>query len=247
MQVFLDSGMTLKIKKCFFGRPRVRFLGHIVGSGYISVVPSKAEAIKVLPEPTTKKLLRGFLGMCGYYRSFLPCFSEIALPLTELTRGGHKGRISFDDSQRAAFVQLKDMLVSSTSLSSPVYDRPFLVQCDASDYAVGCCLAQLDDAGHERPLAFASAKFDDTQRRWSVLEKKAYAIVYAMKQFDHIIFGSRVELYTDYDPLQYIVNNSPKCMKLTRWALHLSRYDLKVHHKSGNLNINADCLSRLVI
>ena len=71
---FLNSGMTLKLKKCFFGRSQVQFLGHIVGSGGISVVHDKVEAIKSLPEPTTKKLLRGFLGMCGYYRAFLPFF-----------------------------------------------------------------------------------------------------------------------------------------------------------------------------
>ena len=243
---FLNSGMTLKLKKCFFGRPKVQFLGHMVGSGSISVVRSKVDAIKDLPEPTTKKLLRGFLGMCGYYRVFLPLFSDVAAPLSELTKGGKSGRISFDELQRAAFLRLKTMLSESTELSTPLYDRPFRIQCDASEYAVGGCLTQVDEGGHERPLGFTSSKLSDTQRRWSILEKEAYAVVFAMRQFDHIVFGSEIQIFTDHDPLQYMINNSPKCMKLTRWALHLSRYNIRIFHKSGINNTNADCMSRLI-
>jgi len=177
---------------------------------------------------------------------FLPQFADIAIPFTDLTKGGKTARIQFNGDSRAAFNKLKDVLCECAVLSTPRLDRPFHVQCDASEYAVGACLSQFDDDNRERPLAFVSAKLSDTQRRWSTLEKEAYAVVHALKQLDHIVFGGEIHIYTDHDPLQYIINNSPKCMKLTRWALHLSRYDLKVHYKAGKTNINADCLSRLI-
>ncbi len=246
LEEFKLSGMTLKLKKCFFARQKVQFLGHLVGGGVITPIQGKLDAIQRLPEPTTKKLLRSFLGMCNYYRSFIASFSEIALPLTKLTQGGKVARIHFSTEERHAFNALKEALMSSSVLGTPRYDRPFQIQCDASAYAVGCCLSQLDDDARERPIAFSSTKLSDTQTRWSTLEKEAYAVVFSFKQFDHIIFGSHVDVYTDHDPLQYMIDNSPKCSKLTRWALFLSRYDITIHHKAGVLNENADCLSRLV-
>jgi len=116
---FQELRLTLKLKKCYFGRPKVQFLGYIVGSGDISVVPDKIMAIQKMPEPVTKKLLSGFIGMCSYYRAFIPLFSDTALPLTELTKGGKTGRIAFNDSERAAFVRLKELLCSSQVLGSP--------------------------------------------------------------------------------------------------------------------------------
>ena len=83
-KIFLNCGMTPKLKKCFFSRPMVQFLGHYVESGTMSVVQNKIEAINNLPEP--------FLGMYGYYKNFLELFSDLAAPLTNLTQGGTLSR-----------------------------------------------------------------------------------------------------------------------------------------------------------
>jgi hypothetical protein len=191
-------------------------------------------------------MVRKFLAMCNYYRFFIPLFSDIALPLTELTKGRSTSRFILTDLQRASFEQLKASLCSSEVLTSPRYDRPFQIQCDASEYAVGYCLSQLDDQGRERPVAFASSKLSDVQRRWSVLEKESYAVIYALRQFDVIVFGSHIDLYSDHDPLSYMMNGSPKSAKMTRWSISLNRYDITIHYKQGVLNVNADCLSRLI-
>ena len=81
-----ESGLTLKLSKCQFGKPRVKFLGHMVGSGQRSVLPSKVQAIQDLPEPLNKKLLRTFLGMCSFYRPHIRNFAEISTPLTNLIK-----------------------------------------------------------------------------------------------------------------------------------------------------------------
>jgi len=236
--------MTLKFKKCFFARPTVQFLGHIVGSGKMSVVSGKITAIKALPEPSPKKYIRSFLGLC-YTIETIPLFSDTAAPLTELTKGGKVGSIKFTDHQLVE--QLKDKLCEGTSLAVPYYSKPFQIQCDASAYAIRWCFSQIDSHGQEQPLAFGSSKLSETQGRWSTIEKEAYAVVYALQQFEHIVFGSMIDLYTDHNPLQYIVINNTTCTKLTRWALHLSKFCLTIHHKSGVLNNNAECLSRLIL
>jgi hypothetical protein len=243
---FSDAGMTLKLSKCVFAKPNVQFIGHEVGSGKRSVVKSKVDAIRAVPEPHNKKLLRSFLGMVNFYRNYIPNYSDIALPLTELTKQTHGSAVRFTDEERAAFILLKDRLCASVSLNSPRLDRPFIVRTDASDYAVGACLAQLADDGEEVPIAFASAKLSDVQTRWSTIEKEAYAVIFALQKFDVWIYGSRIELYSDHNPLKYLVSCAPRSAKLTRWALSLSRYDIHVHHIKGVENISADFLSRCI-
>jgi len=148
--------------------------------------------------------------------------------------------------KRAAFEELKAKLCNSTALGTPDYTRPFQIQTDASDQAVAGCLSQKSDDGVERPLGFASTKLTEVQKRWSTIKKEAYAVVFALQKFEHIVYASHKELYTDNNPLVYIKNNSVTCNELTRWAMHLSRYDITVHHKKGVDNSNADYLSRAV-
>ena len=182
--------------------------------------------------------------MCTFYRVYIPHYAEIALPLTELTKNKQANKIKFDDTQRAAFQNLKTQLCKCTALYSPQLNKPFIVRTDASDSAIGASLSQLDEYGNERPIAFASCKLNDTQKRWSTIEREAYAVIYALKKFDVWIYGSHIDLYTDHNPLQYLISCVPQSSKLTRWALSLTRYDISVYHIHGKDNVTADCLSR---
>ena len=241
---FAAVGLTLKLSKCKFGLAKVKFIGHYIGSGTKTVLQDKVEAIRAIPEPHTKKLLRSFLGMCGFYRMYIPNFSEIARPLTDLTKNRQSNHLRFDEVQRAAFLSLKKQLCESTVLYSPDPDQPYIIRTDASDYAVGATLAQVDKGGQERPIAFAAAKLSDVQTRWSTIEKEAYAVVFALRKFDVNVFGCKINLFTDHNPLQYLIACAPNSAKLTRWALSLSRYDITVRHIAGKDNVSADCLSR---
>src|SRR5437867_12496084 len=113
---FEDINMSLKFAKCKFARSQVRFIGHVIGSGVRSPALDKVEAIRLLPEPTTKKLVRGFLGMVGFFRAYIPNFSYIALPLTDLTKDCAPNKITLNDTQRNAFCALKDKLCNYTLL-----------------------------------------------------------------------------------------------------------------------------------
>jgi hypothetical protein len=247
-----EAGLTLKLAKCQFGKPKVKFIGHIVGSGQRSVVPSKIEAIQRIPEPLNKKLLRSFLGMCTFYRAYIQNFANIAKPITDLTQDKFPDKVRLNDKQRRAFQDLKKALCNATTLYAPDGTRPFIIRTDASDYAVGAALTQLDETRldptlpREYPIAFASSKLTGSQLNWSTIEKEAYAIIYALQKFDYLVFGRTITLYTDHNPLQYLAISAPKSAKLTRWALSLSRYNIEVHHVAGKDNEVADCLSRCI-
>jgi hypothetical protein len=161
-----------------------------------------------------------------------------------LTKKHQANAIRFNNDQRAAFLELKKQLCNTVVLYTPRSDRPYIIRTDASDYAIGASLSQLDDEGREHPVAFASSKLTDVQTRWSTIEKEAYAVVFALRKFDVNVFGCHIDLFTDHNPLQYLVTCAPNSAKLTRWALSLSRYDITVTHIPGKDNITADCLSR---
>jgi len=247
LSAFQRAGMTIKLKKCTFASPEVEFVSHVIGSCCIKVIQSKVDAINKMSEPTNKKQLKSFLSMWSYYRSFTPNLSSIALPLTEMTKTSYPKTFTLNDSQRQSFLLLKDRLCSSEVLHTPQYDRDFIIAADASDYAVGACLAQLNDKGNEVPIAYAFSKLTDTQRRWSTVEKESYAVVFALEKFSTIIYGCHIILYSDHNPLQYLMNSAPKSSKLVRWVMGLARYDLEVRHRPGIQNGNADCLSRLLL
>jgi hypothetical protein len=96
----------------------------------------------------------------------------------------------------------------------------------------------------ERPVAFCSQKLSPTQSAWSTIEREAYAVIYALNKFHHIIFGAPLIVYCDHNPLRYLVECAPKSAKLTRWKLALQAYQIEFRFTRGSNNVVADCLSR---
>ncbi len=81
-----SPGVELNLSKCAFGQRQVKFLGHIVSAEGCKPDPSNVEAIRDMKVPTKVKEVCHFLGMCGFYRKYIPKFSKIATPLTNLTK-----------------------------------------------------------------------------------------------------------------------------------------------------------------
>ena len=134
--------------------------------------------------------------------------------------------------------------MSTTKLNTPDPNKPFVLHFDASEYAIGACLSQINDEGHERPIAFMSKKLTGCQRRWSPVEREALAVVHALNYFDVIVYGCHFDVYTDHDPLKYVICGAPSNSKLCRWSLSLQRFDMTAFHRAGHRNINADYFSR---
>ena len=122
------ANLTARPSKCYFGFRSLEFLGHQVGSGTLSTNHVLLKKIKVSERPQTKKQVRSFLGLTGYYRRFVPNYALIALPLTDLTRKGQPLRVQWGPAQENAFLSLKSMLASPPILYLPDLEKAFIVR-----------------------------------------------------------------------------------------------------------------------
>ncbi len=248
LRVIADSGFTLGLSKCEFAKPKIKFVGHIIGSGYRAVDPDKVhKAVYNLKEPENKKQLRQILGFFSFWRDYIPNFSAIVKPLTDLTAKRVPDRIPFTQQERDALNLLKRTLAEAVEQPLKIIDmsKPFSLYVDSSDYAVGACLSQTD-GDCQRPVAFASCKLNIAQQKYATIEKEAYAALWALNKFKHWIFGRQVTLFSDHNPLTFLTDSTPKSTKLTRWALALQEFHVLFRYKAGHSNVAADCLSRNV-
>uniref|UniRef100_K7F0G6 ribonuclease H n=1 Tax=Pelodiscus sinensis TaxID=13735 RepID=K7F0G6_PELSI len=125
--------LTVNPGKCAFGQNEVAYLGYVVGNGRLKPQIDKVKAVRDHPAPTTKRQVRQFLGLAGYYRRFIPRFATIAAPLTDLTKGGPTQKVRWTPQYEEAFQWLKKALTWTPVLAQLDFTKPFLVQTDASN------------------------------------------------------------------------------------------------------------------
>jgi hypothetical protein len=159
LKAFQEVGIKFKLEKCEFAKPKIQLLGFIVGSGEIQLIESKIKAIRDIAYPTTKRGVRSYLGMCNYFRHFIPHFSQIASPLTDLTKSKSHNRFVLNDDQKESFNKLKDLLTTTPVLVNPDYNRKFVIFCDASDNGVGSVLGQFNEYDLFKPIAIPPRNF----------------------------------------------------------------------------------------
>ena len=186
--------------------------------------------------------LRSFLGLAGYYRRFIPHFSSVAAPLTKLTE--KSVQFKWDALQHESFSTLKRSLCEAPILAYPDFDRPFILQTDASNVGLGAVLAQVDHTGCERVIAYASCTLSKRERNYSAMEKEALAIVFAVKHFRFYLLGRSFCIATDNSALRWLHSMEPKG-RIARWIMDLQEFEFTIKHRSGDCNSNADALSRL--
>ncbi|GFV85812.1 retrovirus-related Pol polyprotein from transposon 297 [Trichonephila clavipes] len=138
-----SAKLHIKPSKCQFAQAYVKYLGHLVGQGLRTPGELKVQVIKDFPIPTNKTQVRAFLGLSGYYRRYIPEFSVIAAPLTDLLKGrNRKSTVDWNSSCQYAFEALKTRLSKNPVLYSPDFTKPFIIQCDASNLGIGVVLCR---------------------------------------------------------------------------------------------------------
>ena len=137
---FAQAGLKLKSQKCQLFKREVNFLGHVINEHGIHTNPQKIECVKTWPTPKNITELRSFLGLCSYYRRFIANYSHVAKPLTRLTEKDQKFNWTSECSE--AFGRLKHMLVTAPILAHPDFTKPFILDTDASNHAIGAVLSQ---------------------------------------------------------------------------------------------------------
>ncbi|KAL0152831.1 hypothetical protein M9458_051871 [Cirrhinus mrigala] len=224
-----EAGLPLNVAKCEWARQEANYLGYHLGNGQLRPQMDKVETTQRSPQPNTKKEVRSFLGLVGWYRRFVPNFASIAAPLTNLLSKTVTNPIPWTDDCETAFNALKDKMCSSPVLQSPDFSQRFLVQVDVSTTGIGVVLAQ-GSTGEERPVVYLSHKLLPRETRYSAIEKEGLAIKWSLDSLRYYLLGREFDLETDHWALTWIQSMKDHNARVTRWYLALQPYRFKIRH-----------------
>ena len=238
----MEAGLKLKPSKCHLFQRSVKFLGHVVSAEGVAPNADKVSAVARFPTPRDAEKVKSFLGLCGYYRDFIPQFATIAKPLTELTSKSQD--FVWNSECENAFRELKSRMVRAPVLAYPDFEKEFTLTTDASDVGLGAVLSQ-QFVGRERVIAYGSRSLSKAERNYSTTEKETLAVVWATEHFSHYLLGAEEFLIrTDHDPLTYLRSIPSPRGRLARWMALLDQYSYRMVHIPGKLIPHADSLSR---
>jgi hypothetical protein len=169
-----QNSLFVKRSKCVFGQKSVEYLGHIITSTGVSTDPTKISAVQAWPISKNITKMRGFLGLAGYYRRFVKDYGKIYRPLFDNLK---KGEFHWGLDQLIAFETIKKALYSAQVLALPNFNKPFVLETDASDNNIGVVLMQ-----EGRPLSFLSKSLGKKAVEMSTYDKEAMTIIEALKK-----------------------------------------------------------------
>ena len=238
-----EHGLTAGPSKCYFAFDTIKYLGYSLGNNTLSPLENRISDIVSIPLPSTKKQLRSFLGTVQFYNKFIPNFSSKTAVITDLLKKGSSNNLKWSQKQVSSFEELKDCLAKHPILMLPDFNKQFILRTDASNDGMGAVLLQEHDS-ILKPVCYGSKKFNDHERKYAVVEKECYAIVWAVRKFKEYLYGKEFILQTDHMPLAYLKNMKNQNDRLMRWALSLQPYSFWVEYIKGSDNIGSDMLSR---
>ena len=237
-----ESRLYAKLSKCEFMQREVEFLGHRIGADGLRVSPDKIGAVQQWPVPRNVRDVRSFLGLANFYRRFVEGYSRIALPLTELTKD--EASWSWGTPQQQAFDTLKAKLCEPPVLLIGDQSKPFALNCDACDHAIGAVLQQ-DQGNGLQPVAFFSQKLTSAERNYDVREREFMAIYRACIHWRPYLHGIHpFQLLSDHRSLTYFMSMNDLTGRLARWQEKMAEFDCGITYIKGEHNVVADALSR---
>ena len=239
-----EHDLFLKKKKCQWEVDSIDYLGLILEKGVTHMDPTKVEGIKTWPRPAKVKDVHSFLGFCNFYQPFIPSFSKITKPLSELT---HKDiPFTWEDKHEAMFNTLQDLVTSEPVLRQPQLDKLFKVEVDASGFTLSGILLQRQEDGKKHPIGYYSATLNKAQRNYNIYELEFLAIAECLKHWRPYLAGSphTIIVHTDHTNLTYWHQPQKISRCITRQVLELEEYNIKLQHVPGKNNGRTDALSR---
>ena len=199
LQTLRENQLFAKLSKCDFWLKEVSFLGHIVFVEGIIVDLVKIEVIMNWKPPRNVTEVRSFLGLAGYYRRFVQGFLVITSSLTRLLRKGVE--FEWDDKCQSSFERLKEILVEVAVLIQPTSGRDYIMYSDASGIGLGCVLMQ-----DEKVVAYASRQLKLHEQNYPTRNLELAAVVFALKIWQHYLYGEKYRIFTDHKSLKYLLN-----------------------------------------
>ena len=145
-----------------------------------------------------------------------------------------------------AFEELKRCFTEEPVLIMPDQTKPFQIECDASKYASGAVLTQINRNGNRHPCAFISKTFSETERNYKIYDRELLAIIHALEEWRHYIQGSphTTLVLSDHKNLTYYQEAQKLNGRQAQWSLYLSEFDIKLVHTPGHKMIQSDALSQ---
>ena len=198
--------------------------------------------------PKTPKEVKQFLGLIGYYRKFVPRFSDLARPLNALTRKN----MEFECTQisQESFDLLKTSLMREPILTYPDPNHPYVLFTDANKYVWACVLTQEKTHTSEEkeikilhPITYMSRMFRGSQINWACLTKEVYVIYMSIKKLTYYLEDADVTLRSDHLPLKKFLAKNTLNSKVNNWAIEISPFQITFEYIKGIKNTLADTMS----
>jgi hypothetical protein len=243
LQKLLDHDLFLKPEKCQFHKKEVEYLGVIIEGGKVKMDPIKVKGITKWPVPNTVKEVHSFLGFCNFYGPFIPNFSGVARPLNDLTKKNQQWH--WGEIEQTAFDTLKNICALEPVLQSPDWTRKFILETDASGYALGAVISQeFEDGIH--PIAFHSRSLQLAEKNYNAHNKELAAVIFGFKCGCPLLLGAQhtIEVKSDHKNLQYFREPQKVTGQQAHWIQFLQDFDYSLMHILGHTNTVANLLSQ---
>ena len=206
-------------------------MGHLVTANGIAPDPAKVQAVQDWPRPRNLTETQAFVGLASYYRNHVEKFAEIAHPLHELTKKNQK--FNWTDCQETAFCTLKRKLTEAPVLASPRDEGIYVLDTDASDYALGASIQQWQDGGL-RVIGYASRALSEAEKRYCTTRKELLAVVFGLKQYRQFLLArERFIIRTDHAALTHLKRTPNLVGQQARWLDLLAEYNFEIKHRPG--------------
>ena len=264
-EILRKHKLYIKPSKLLLGQSEIPALGDIVSGTSARPDPAKTEGIKNYAKPSTKKQLRGFLGLCSYLRRYIPNYSHIAAPISSLmATTPERSKVIWTADATTSFEKLKTIMADPTTLAMADDSQYKILETDASDYAVGWTLKQSirnpgvgSRSGEGEPdkqdelyrrdqdevVAYGGRKLDRHERNLSTREKEFLGVLTGLRQ-NKVYLHKPFLIRTDHKSLTTVTKQKTISQKIARWYTELAEYDFRIDYLPGEENTVADALSR---
>ena len=259
---FKTKGLKLNLAKCELFKQQVSYLGRLVSKDGYQMDEKNVRAVRELTGRSFETIgeIRQLLGLLGFHRRSVQDFAPIARPLTDLLGGTTRGdkakadkkpisskqRIEWKTEHQEALEKLILLVTNPPLLAYPDYSQPFFIHTDASKEGLGSILYQKQD-GMTRVIAYGSRTLRKSEQNYHSSKLELLAIKWAITEHfrDILNYTNDFKVYTDNNPLLYIMERPKTNAATQRWVSELAEFSFTIHYRPGVVNRDADCLSRL--
>ena len=215
----------------------INFFGCLYDANGVHPDPGKVNTVHALPAPTNITELQEVLGLVTYLSPFIPGLSTLTAPLQELLK--KVTDFIWNCTYNTAFEQIKEAVISDTTLRYFDPSLPVTIQVDASQVGLGTALLQ-----NGKTIAFDSNALTETECQYANIEREMLAALFGAERFHTYIYGQSFTIESDHKPLESISRKNLADMPawLQCMMLCLQGYNFTIYYCPGKEVVIPDTL-----